>query len=99
MIRILILIIPWYDWLVMSLSLSCDFVFGVAGGVFFVGVESVFFLELCAFSCKYNPGHNILELCNVLVQAWFAACKVELDIWYNKLGVRIASRVAERIMT
>ena len=28
----------------------------------------------------YNPGHNILELYNILVQAWFPTSKTKLDI-------------------
>ena len=33
---------------------------------------------------KFNPGHNILELWNVLVQVWFATSKTKLDILYLK---------------
>ena len=28
----------------------------------------------------YNPGHNILELYNILVQIWFTLSKTKLDI-------------------
>ena len=33
----------------------------------------------------YNPGHDILELCNILVQIQFTTSKMKLDICYNKL--------------
>ena len=47
--------------------------------------------------CCYNPGHNILELYNVLVKVRFATSKTKHDIYYNKPGIRVASRVAERL--
>ena len=31
----------------------------------------------------YNPGHNILEICKVLVRVWFASSKMGLDIYYT----------------
>ena len=40
---------------------------------------------------NYNPGHNILELYNVLVQVRFATSKMKINIWYNKFGLRVAS--------
>ena len=46
-----------------------------------------------------NPGHNILKLYNVVVQVRFATSNTKLDIQYNKLGIRVASRVAERLKT
>ena len=42
---------------------------------------------------NYNPGHNILELYNVLVQVRFATSKMKIDTWYNKFGLRVASRL------
>ena len=44
-----------------------------------------------------NPGHNILKLSSVLVQDRLATSKAILDIWYNKLGIRVLSRVAEQL--
>ena len=46
-----------------------------------------------------NPGHNILELYNVLVQIRVATSKMKIDIWYNKLGTRVASRVTKQLKT
>ena len=46
-----------------------------------------------------NPGHNILEHYNILVQIRFTTNKRKLDIQYSKRGIRIASRVAERLKT
>ena len=48
---------------------------------------------------KYSPDHNILEFYSVLVQVRLTASKTNLDIWYNKLGKRIASRVTKRLKT
>ena len=55
-----------------------------------------------AFKCIFrfcNPRQNILELYSVLVHVRFATSKAKLDIWNNKLGTRVASRVAERLKT
>ena len=35
------------------------------------------------------------EICNVLKQVRFATSKTEVGIYYNKLSIRVASRVAE----
>ena len=45
----------------------------------------------------HNLVHNILELCNVLVQIRFTTSKTKRDIQYSKLSIRVASRVAERL--
>ena len=37
-----------------------------------------------------NPGHKILELYNMLLQIRFTTSKSKLDIWYKKLGMRVA---------
>ena len=47
----------------------------------------------------YNHGHNILELFNVLIQTRLTTSKSKCDIEYSKLGIRVASRVAERLKT
>ena len=47
----------------------------------------------------YSPGHNILELYNILAQIQFTTSKRKLDIKYRKLGIKVASRVAERLKT
>ena len=44
-----------------------------------------------------NPIHNILELYNVLVQIQLVTCKLNLDIYLIKLGIRIAVRVAKHV--
>ena len=49
-----------------------------------------------ALTLSYNLGHNILELYNILVQVRFTTSKTKLDIWYSKLSIRVASRVAEQ---
>ena len=46
-----------------------------------------------------NPGHNVSELYNILVQFRFTKSKTKLNIKYRKLSIRVASRVAERLKT
>ena len=48
---------------------------------------------------SYNPGHNTLALFNNLAQIEIPTSKMILDIQYNKLGTRVASQVAERLLT
>ena len=47
----------------------------------------------------YNPGHNILELYNILALIRYTTSKRKLDIQHSKLGVRVASRDAEQLKT
>ena len=47
----------------------------------------------------YNPGNNTLELYNILVQIRFITSEKKLDIYYSKLCIRVATRVAERLKT
>ena len=44
-----------------------------------------------------NPAQNILALFNTLADVLIPTNKTILDIQYNKLGTRVASRVAERL--
>ena len=46
-----------------------------------------------------NPGHNVLALFNNLADVLIPASKTICDIYYNKLGIRVASRVFERLKT
>ena len=48
-------------------------------------------------SFVYNLGHNILELYNVLVQIRLTTSKTKRGIQYSKIGIRVASRVTERL--
>ena len=48
---------------------------------------------------SYNPGCNILELYNILVQIRFTTSERKLDIQYSKLGIGVASPVVERLET
>ena len=47
----------------------------------------------------YNPSHVILKLQNVLLYVQFATSKRKLDIQYNKVAIRVATRVAEQFKT
>ena len=45
----------------------------------------------------YNLSHNILELYNILVHIRLTTNKMKHDFYYSILGIRVASRVAERL--
>ena len=47
----------------------------------------------------YNLGHNILELYNVLVKIRLITSKMKRDIRYSKSGIRVTSRIAERLVS
>ena len=51
------------------------------------------------YSHSYNLGHNILELYNVLMQIRLNTIKTKRNIYYNKLGIRVAFWVAEWLKT
>ena len=40
---------------------------------------------------NYNPGHNILELYNILVLVRFITSKTKLNVYYIKLGTRVVA--------
>ena len=44
-----------------------------------------------------NVGHIILELCNVLIQIHLATSEPKRDNSSSKIGIRVASRDAERL--
>ena len=62
-------------------------------------VQSIWEVQTTKQKFSNNLGHNILELYNALVQIRFATSKTKLDIEYNKLGIRVASRVAKQLKT
>ena len=49
------------------------------------------------WSFVYNLGHNILELYNILAQIRLTTSKTKRGIQYTKLGIRVASQVAEQL--
>ena len=51
------------------------------------------------FETIHNPGHNTLTFFNNLAQARIATSKTILDIYHDKLGTRVASRVAKQLKT
>ena len=57
--------------------------------------------ECSKIVCKffYNLGQNIYRLSNFLAQLVFTASETELDYCHQKVNVRVASRVAKRLMT
>ena len=44
-----------------------------------------------------NPCLNVLATYCASMEVQFATSKMGLDSWYNKLCIRVASRVAERL--
>ena len=44
----------------------------------------------------YNPGHNILEPCNILEKFRFITNKTVFDIQYKKDSIPVALRIANR---
>ena len=48
---------------------------------------------------RYNHGKNIMKQCDILVyvSGKVASSKVGPDFYQNKLCIRVASRVAERL--
>ena len=46
-----------------------------------------------------QSGQNICRLFHVLAQLFFTTSKTELDSYRQKVSVRVASRVAERLKT
>ena len=66
-------------------------------GQFFQIFESSLEVQRVKEKFSNNPGHNILELFNNLVQVQIATSKTKLALQYNKLGTRVVSRVAESL--
>ena len=46
-----------------------------------------------------DPGHNIYELCNILVKFRFTTNKLLLDIQYSKRYIRVTKQVVKRLQT
>ena len=57
----------------------------------FQKLESLLQVYRAKEKSPHNPGHNTLELYNVLVQVWFVTSKSELDVLCKKPFVRVAS--------
>ena len=51
------------------------------------------------YTTNYNPGHNILDFFDNLVQVHIGISQTTLDIHYNKLGTRVPSRFAKQLKT
>ena len=47
----------------------------------------------------YNPGQNIQRLFHFLAQFLFTTSEMELNYYHQKVNVRVAPRVAERLKT
>ena len=48
---------------------------------------------------NFNLGHNILEFYHVLIQTRLTTSKTKRDVYYSKLRIGVAERVAERLDT
>ena len=66
---------------------------------FFQKLESSLELQSAERNFSDNSGHNILELCSVLVQVWFATSKMKIDLSYNELGIWVVSQFAKGLKT
>ena len=78
-------------------SLLKELTFLSQNGYFFQIIESALEVQRVKEQFSDNPGHNILELFNNLIQIRVATSKVKLDIQYNKLGTQFVSQDAERL--
>ena len=67
--------------------------------IFFQKFESSLEVKRAKKKLSDNFAHNILELCNVSVQIWLTTNKTKRDIHYSTLGIRVTSRVVERLKT
>ena len=66
--------------------------------------QTFIFCKISTFSCWYfciccNLGQKICRLFQFLAQFFFTTCETELDYYDQKVSVRFASRVAERLKT
>ena len=66
---------------------------------FFQKLESSMEVQRAKRKFPDNHGHNILELHNVLIQTRLTTSETKRDIQYSKLGIRVASQVAEWLKT
>ena len=55
--------------------------------------------NFCGSVNMYDFGQNIWRLAHSLTQLFFTTSETELDYYHQKVNVRVASRVVERLKT
>ena len=86
-------------WSLLIGSFLTELTFLNQMGIFFQNFESSLEVQRAKRKFSENLGHNILELCNVLVQIRLTTSKRKSHIQYSKLVMRVASRDVEQLKT
>ena len=91
------------NWLLRAFTITywffmIDLTFLNQMSIFFQKFESSLEVKRAKKKLSDNFAH-ILELCNVSVQIWLTTNKTKRDIHYSTLGIRVTSRVVERLKT
>ena len=61
--------------------------------------KNVYCVYAYGINMNYNLGQNIWRVFHFLVQVFFTTSETELDYYHQKVSVRVASRIAERLKT
>ena len=61
--------------------------------------KNVYCVYAYGINMNYNLGQNIWRVSHFLVQVFFTTSETELDYYHQKVSVRVASRIAERLKT
>ena len=92
------------NWLLRAFTITywffmIDLTFLNQMNIFFPEIWIIIESEESKKKFSDNFAHNILELYNVSVQIWLTTNKTKRDIHYSTLGIRVTSRVVERLKT
>ena len=92
------------NWLLRAFTITywffmIDLTFLNQMNIFFPEIWIIIESEESKKKFSDNFAHNILELYNVSVQIWSTTNKTKCDIHYSTLGIRVTSRVVERLKT
>ena len=92
------------NWLLRAFTITywffmIDLTFLNQMNIFFPEIWIIIESEESKKKFSDNFAHNILELYNVSVQIWSTTKKTKHDIHYSTLGIRVTSRVVERLKT
>ena len=81
------------------LNFVCIIVFNIETALENAKLVIIEQLQLQIFFCTSNLGQNIQRLFHFLTQFLVTTNETELDHYHQKVNVRVASRVAERLKT
>ena len=92
------------NWLLRAFTITywffmIDLTFLNQMNIFFPEIWIIIESEESKKKFSDNFAHNILELYDVSVQIWSTTKKTKHDIHYSTLGIRVTSRVVERLKT